>query len=262
MRKLKIERIFILILIPILILGIGIFLFKDNDDKEERTVQSNYYDLDKFEYVDGLMSFKDSNYTTLTGIDVSSFNGDIDWASVKNDGIDFVMIRCGFRGGEDGILYDDPMYTTYIEEAKQAGLKVGVYFYSSAITTNELDEEVEYVLDIVKDYKLDLPIAYDMEYYNDAGRITSLSRKEKTNMALRFCKKIEAKGYDPMIYGNLSWLYNDVNFKRVSNYPLWIAAYTSSCPMEDEFKMWQYSNQATINGIDGVVDINIWIDEK
>ena len=259
MRKIKAGRILILFAIPICIVMGLFFYFSRNDEK---TIDTSYYDLDQFVYKDGLMSYLDSSYKTMTGIDVSSFNKEIDWNSVKNDGINFAMIRCGFRGGEDGILYDDPRYEEYMEAAKKAGLSVGVYFYSRAITTSELDEEVEYVLNRVKGYSLDFPIAYDMEYYNDAGRIVELSKKEKTKMALRFCEKIEAAGYVPMVYGNMSWLYNDVQFGRVSKYLIWLASYSQTCTMEDEFKMWQYSSQASVQGIDGVVDIDLWIEKK
>lgn len=148
MRKIKLGRVLILLMLPICIIGF-LFFFTRKDETIEST---SYYHLDQFVYRDGLMSYEDSNYKTMTGIDISSFNSEIDFNGVKEDGIDFAMIRCGFRGGMDGILYDDPMYEEYMEEAKQAGLKIGVYFYSSAITTDELDEEVEYVLDRVKSY--------------------------------------------------------------------------------------------------------------
>ncbi len=259
MRKIKLSRILILFLIPVCIFVGGLCFFSS---KDKQVVDTSYYDLSRFEYKNGLMSYTDSRYKTMTGIDVSSFNKEIDWERVKKDDIDFVMIRCGFRGGEDGILYDDPMYEDYMDGASKAGLLVGVYFYSSAITESELDEEVEYVLNRVKGYSLDFPIAYDMEYYNDAGRIIDLSRKEKTNMALRFCEKIEAAGYSPMVYGNMSWLYNDVMLGKVSQYPIWLASYSQTCTMEDEFNMWQYSSQASVQGIDGVVDINLWIEKK
>ncbi len=259
MRKIKVGRILILFLIPICILVIGIFYFTREN---EQVVETSYYDLNQFVYKNGLMSYTDTNYKTMTGIDVSSFNKEIDWSRVKNDGIDFVMIRCGFRGGEDGILYDDPMYEEYIEGAQEVGLLVGVYFYSSAITLDELDEEVEYVLNRVQGYSLDLPIAYDMEYYNEAGRIIDLTQKEKTKMALRFCKNIKAAGYTPMVYGNMSWLYEDVQFDEVSKYPIWVASYSQTCTMEDEFQMWQYSSQASVQGVDGGVDINLWLKKR
>lgn len=259
MRKIKVGRILILFLVPICILTVGIFYFTREN---EQVAETSYYDLNQFVYKNGLMSYADSNYKTMTGIDVSSFNKEIDWNSVKNDGIDFVMIRCGFRGGEDGVLYDDPMYEEYIEGAKKAKLLVGVYFYSSAITLDELDEEVEYVLNRVQGYSLDLPIAYDMEYYNDAGRIIDLTQKEKTKMALEFCKKIKTAGYTPMVYGNMSWLYGEVQFDKVSQYPIWVASYSQVCTMEDEFKMWQYSSQASVQGVAGVVDINLWLEKK
>lgn len=258
MRKIKLGRVLILLFVPIFVLGIFIFYIR----KDETGESTSYYHLDQFVYKDGLMSYEDSNYKTMTGIDISSFNKEIDFNSVKEDGIDFVVIRCGFRGGMDGILYDDPMYEEYMEEAKQAGLKIGIYFYSSAITLDELDEEVEYVLDRVKGYSLDLPIAYDMEYYNEGGRIVDLSKENKTKLAIRFCKKIKKAGYTPMIYGNMSWLYHDVDFDQVKTNLIWLASYSEECTMEDEFQMWQYSSQATVNGVSGTVDINLWLEKK
>ena len=101
-----------------------------------------------------------------------------------------------------------------------------------------------------------------MEEFEKGGRIDNLTQEQRTNLALRFCGKIKKAGYDPMIYGNMTWLYQNYDFEKISEYPIWLASYSSDCPMEDKFEMWQYSNIGQVNGIEGDVDINIYLQKK
>ena len=262
MRKIKIGRIMILFLVSILILTGGLFSIRTLFWQKNLVEEKSYYDLDLFTMENGLMTYKDSSYDKSTGIDVSSHNQSIDWSSVKQDGIDFAMIRIGYRGAQEGILHEDAYFNTNMQAAIQNKIKVGAYFFSSAITEDEIDEEVNMVLNEIRNYKIDMPIVFDMEEFENGGRIDNLTQEQRTNLALRFCGKIKKAGYDPMIYGNMTWLYQNYDFEKISKYPIWLASYSSDCPMEDKFEMWQYSNIGQVNGIEGDVDINIYLQKK
>lgn len=261
-RKVKLNRILILMLIPILIVS-GVYAVYKLFSQEESVIEDkSYYDLDLFSMENGWMTYKDSSYKSFTGIDVSSHNQSIDWYSVKQDGIDFAMIRVGYRGAQEGILHEDAYFNTNMQAAIQNKIKVGVYFFSSAITEDEIDEEVNLVLNEIQNYKIDMPIVFDMEEFEKGGRIDTLTQEQRTNLALRFCEKIKKAGYEPMIYGNMTWLYQNYDFEKISKYPIWLASYSSQCPMEDKFDIWQYSNKGQVNGIEGDVDINIYLQKK
>lgn len=259
MRKLKISRILILFVVLILVVTASVYCIRTFFRQDEMIEEKSYYDLDLFSMENGWMTYKDSSYKSLTGIDVSSHNQYIDWYSVKQDEIDFAMIRVGYRGAQEGILHEDAYFNTNMQAAIQNKIKVGAYFFSSAITEDEIDEEVNMVLNEIRNYKIDMPIVFDMEEFEKGGRIDNLTQGQRTNLALRFCGKIKKAGYDPMIYGNMTWLYQNYDFEKISKYPIWLASYSSDCPMEDKFEMWQYSNIGQVNGVEGDVDINIYI---
>ena len=265
-RKIKLGRVLILLLILVLCIGLAsAYLIQNLFFKQEDTVveeNKEYYHLDSFVMKNGLMTYQDASYTSMTGIDVSSHNQDIDWSAVKKDGIDFVMLRVGYRGAQEGILHEDELFDINAKEASQNHLKVGVYFFSSAISAKEIDEEVQFVLSKISKYTIHMSVVFDMEEFDQGGRIDDLSTKQKTNLALRFCKKIKAAGYTPMIYGNMTWLYENYDFEKISKYSIWLASYSETCPMEDRFAMWQYSNTGKVNGIDGDVDIDLYLKKK
>lgn len=223
------------------------------------TGPSSYYDLDLFENTStGFKFYNDSDYDSQIGIDVSEHNGTIDWDAVKDAGIDFAFIRIGYRGGIEGKIHQDAMYEYNIEQARQAGLKIGVYWYSSAVNVSELQEEAEFVLSLLEGQSLDLPVAFDMEFFDeDQGRINTLSVQEKTDLALQFCQSMESHGYSSMIYGNLDWLYNQLDFSQIQDQNIWYAAYQDKPAMQDRFMIWQYSHTGTLPGISTNVDMNI-----
>lgn len=219
----------------------------------------SYYDLSLFQNdVSGFKVYNDPDYESQIGIDVSEHNGVIDWNTVAGTGIDFAFIRVGYRGGIEGQLHEDAMYVTNIEQARQAGLQIGVYWYSSAINETELQEEVDFVLSCLQNQSLNLPIVFDMEFFDEEqGRINALSVQEKTDLVLRFCQSMEQQGYSSMIYGNLDWLYNQLDFEQIQDQNLWYAAYQDKPAMQDRFMIWQYSNTGTLPGISTHVDMNI-----
>lgn len=213
-------------------------------------------------YMDnGFINYSGEDIELIHGIDVSSHQAEIDWQRVANTPVEFAMIRAGYRGGIEGLQHQDEYFDQNMQQAAANGIKTGVYFYSSAITMEELEQDAQLVLDMVSGYQIDYPIAFDMEIYDEVnGRINSLTMEEKTSFALRFCEIMEENGYQSMIYGNLDWLYSHLNFEEIQDKEIWYAAYLSIPQMNDEFRMWQYTNTGQIDGISTNVDMNVWLE--
>jgi len=195
----------------------------------------------------------------VMGIDVSEWQGDIDWAAAAADGVHFVMLRAGRRGYTEGGLFIDERFEEYYAGAKEAGLKVGVYFFSQAITADEAEEEALFLLDILGGRALDLPVAFDWEIPSRDGRTAGLDGGVLTECALRFCEIIESAGYIPMIYSSLTLAYLHYSPEGISQYPFWLAQYAEAPSYRYKFSMWQYSDTGSVAGITGDVDLNLWI---
>lgn len=209
----------------------------------------------------GRMTYSDPAVKTYTGIDVSVFQGDIDWDAVKNDGIDFVMLRVGYRGyGQKGIMGKDDKFDSNYEGAKKAGLKVGAYFFSQATNENEAREEAAFVLDAVRDCPLDYPIAYDWEFVdNGEARTNGMTSEDITVCAKAFCEAIKSAGKVPVIYFNCETGYFNYDLPQVKDYGFWLAEYYDTPSFYYNYKMWQYSKTGSVDGISGDVDMNISI---
>ena len=208
--------------------------------------------------------YEDENYTSLKGIDVSVHNEEINWEKVSSYDIDFAMIRVGYRGYTEGKLYEDAWFTHNIKGAKENGIKTGIYFFSQAITQEEALEEAEFVIRNIKDYDIDYPVVFDMEppETDDIGRTESLTRSERTRIAITFLKRIEDAGYQPMIYDSTLLYEEDYELKYLEPYPFWVADYHSYPQFNYRFDIWQYTNAAHLDGIEGNVDLNIQLVKK
>lgn len=208
-----------------------------------------------------------SGVSKVYGIDVSYYQGNIDWKKVKNSGVEFVIIRVGYRGyGSAGTLVEDPRFKTYLDGATKAGLKVGVYFYTQAITTAEAQEEAKFVLDRIKGYSLQMPVYYDIESVDyDTGRLDSagLSKAQKTALCTAFCDTIIKSGYSAGVYANYTWLNYYIDGAGLGKkYPIWLAHYTSNTNYDQRMDMWQYSGSGTVSGISAYTDVNVWYSGK
>lgn len=224
-----------------------------------------YYDPATHEPVTGNQVIQGDVYTfgadgalnrTSRGIDVSKFQGTIDWNAVKADGITFAIIRCGYRGYGTGALVEDSTYRRNIQGAINAGLKVGVYFYSQAINEAEAVEEASMVLSLVSGYSLPLGVYYDTESVA-GGRANSISVAERTACAVAFCETIRNAGYRAGVYSYASWFYNALNFANISKYNIWIAQYRDTLSFSYKYNIWQYTGSGRVNGISTAVDMNI-----
>ena len=211
-----------------------------------QVIQGNVYEFG----ADGALN------RTARGIDVSKFQGVIDWNAVKADGITFAIIRCGYRGYGTGALVEDATYRRNIQGAINAGLRVGVYFYSQAINEAEAVEEASMVLSLVSGYSLPLGVYYDTEYVA-GGRANAISAAERTACAVAFCETIRNAGYKAGVYSYASWFYNNLNFANISKYNTWIAQYRDTLSFNYKYDIWQYTGSGRVNGISTAVDMNI-----
>ncbi len=191
----------------------------------------------------------------IVGIDVSKYQGDIDWKAVAESGIDFAIIRCGYRGSSSGTLVEDPYFKKNIAGATQNGIKVGVYFYSQAITQAEAVEEASMALELVKGYHLQLPIFVDTE--SSGGRGDNISKEARTQFLKAFCETVKNAGYKPGVYSGRYWYTNKVNASELEQYHIWVAQYNTECTYTGRYDIWQYTDSGTVPGIKGNVDMDI-----
>ena len=211
----------------------------------------------------GRVRYADENVRLYTGVDISVFQGDVDFEAVKNDGVDFVMLRCGYRGyGEKGSLNEDAKFVENYRAATEAGLKVGVYFFSQAVSAKEAREEADFVLDMIKDLPIDYPVAYDWEHIDyDSARTDDLDNETVTACAAAFCDEVLRAGYEPIIYFNRSLGYFSYDLSVLSGAHFWIAEYTEAPAFIYNYKLWQYTREGEVAGIEGVVDLNVSVSD-
>lgn len=221
----------------------------------------NNLDINNFKYDEnGFLAYYENNVkVSMTGIDVSKWQYDINWKKVKAAGIDYAIIRLGYRGtAEAGNCAMDPYFEQNIKGALEAGLQVGVYYFTQAITVEEAIEEANIVIDALKGYNITFPVVYDTEYRED-GRANDLPNEERTACAKAFCDTILAAGYTPVIYSSTNWSILNLNLEELQNYDLWYAYYgkPESLYYPYAYTMWQYTDSGRVNGIETSVDLNI-----
>ncbi len=192
------------------------------------------------------------------GVDVSSHQGEIDWEQAAGAGIDFAMVRAGRRGYTEGGLYEDERFAENIRGALAAGLDVGTYFFSQAITAAEAEEEAAYVLELIDGCDLTYPVVFDWEPIpEDEARTDGLGADEVTECALAFCRVIAEAGYTPSIYFNVGQGYLSYRLDRLTEYPFWLAEYHESPGFYYHFDLWQFTHEGRVPGIDGYVDLDL-----
>ncbi len=193
--------------------------------------------------------------TGIMGIDVSKHNGVIDWNAVKNSGVSYVIIRCGYRGSSLGGLIVDPMFHSNIKGATDAGLKVGVYFFTQAVDRVEAVEEASMVLELIKNYRISYPVFLDVEA--SGGRADGISRETRTEVCKAFCQTIQNAGYTVGVYANKTWLTEKFDPGQLGAYKIWLAQYASAPTYNGRYEMWQYKSTGRVSGISGDVDLNL-----
>jgi len=200
----------------------------------------------------------DGETVSIKGIDVSTYQGDIDWEKVAASGVKFVFIRLGYRGYESGLLVKDDRFEDNIRGALQNGIAVGVYFVTQAISVEEAVEEAQFVMENIRPYNVTWPIVLDIEDAASAtARTAELSQQARTDHAIAFCETVKEAGYTPMLYCNIRWFIEKLDITRITDYDKWFAQYFRKPFFPYAFQVWQYSSTGRIDGIEGNVDYNI-----
>lgn len=215
-----------------------------------------YYNKSDFSLVDGRYVYDDgSTVATKTGVDVSEYQHEIDWDAVAADGIDFAMIRVGYRGNTEGGLHADERFLINLVQARVAGIECGVYFYSQAITVEEAEEEAAFVLDLLNGWELEYPVTFDYEI-TQGGRIASIDAQMASQVARAFCSSIRAGGYVPMVYGN-TYDLERIDYEGIADCPLWCAEYDDGPSYDHKADIWQYTSEGAVAGINTRADLNL-----
>ncbi len=226
-------------------------------------VERHDYEVENFYIDDGSdkMYYHDAEGARLTSIaiDVSAFQPNIDWNQVKASGVDIVMIRVGYRGYGSGKIVLDDMFESHVQGALEAGLQVGVYFFSQALNYDEGVEEAKFVIDAIQEYNITCPVAIDTEFLDASdARTNGLDIASRTDSIIGFCETVKASGYIPMIYSNRNWYVQSLDMSRLGDYRLWLAHYSNQPDFPYKYVGWQYTDQGTLSGVEGAVDLNVW----
>lgn len=243
-------------------------VYHENQKKLRTPVISNLvehdYDYSNLYSEDGFILYEDDTYTSIPGIDVSSHQGTIDWKKVKEAGVQFAYIRCGYRGYETGLINKDETFDYNISQAKANGIQVGVYFFSQAVSQKEAEEEAEFTLSCMKKYDIDLPVVYDFEKPGGIfARTYTQSKDVTTENAVLFCHIMQRKGYDAMIYNSTNLFEKLFNLEYIQEFGTWVAHYNTPYPTYPyTYQIWQYSDSGKIDGIDQAVDLDLMFIRK
>ncbi len=232
---------------------------KEYEVEINNSIPMHYYDNTAFIHNGDKLSYNDNSFTSRMGVDVSKYQNNVNWNKVKAAGYDFAFLRIGFRGyGQAGNIVLDSRFYNHIKGAKDAGLDVGVYFFSQAINEEEAIEEANFVLDSLKDYSLELPIVYDPEsILDDVARTDNLTKEQFTKNTIAFCDTIKTAGYTPAVYCNMLWEAYNLDLSAFPDTIIWYADYEPSPQTPYHFNYWQYSESAHVDGISGECDVDI-----
>lgn len=223
-------------------------------ETEDTGIADALDDADKTE----IKKLQNTTANSRVGIDVSKWNGEIDWDKVKNAGVEFAIIRAGYRGSSTGSLVEDPLFTANMKGAQASGIPVGVYFFTQAVNEVEAVEEASAVLALIREYALEYPVFIDTEGAGGNGRADELDTETRTLVCEAFCRTIENAGYQAGVYGSRNWYNNRLYTDRLdSRYCIWLAEYRSVPLYQGYYQFWQYTSKGKIDGISGNVDMNI-----
>ncbi|MCI8286556.1 MAG: hypothetical protein HFH89_02620 [Lachnospiraceae bacterium] len=222
-------------------------------EAEDTAVADALEDADKTE----IKKFQKPTANSQVGIDVSKWNGEIDWDRVKNAGVEFAIVRAGYRGSVTGSLVVDPYFTANMRGAAVSGVPVGVYFFTQAVNEVEAVEEASAVLELIREYNLEYPVFIDTEGAGGNGRADGLDVDTRTLVCEAFCRTIANAGYTAGVYGSRNWYNNNLHTEQLEQYCIWLAEYRSVPLYQGYYQMWQYTSKGSIDGIEGNVDMNV-----
>ncbi len=210
-------------------------------------------DADKSE----ITGMQEGNANAKMGIDVSKWNKEIDWDKVKEAGVEFAIIRVGYRGATTGALVEDPYFEANMKGAIRAGIPVGVYFFTQAVNTVEAVEEASMVTALCRDYEISYPVFIDVEGLGGSGRADGLDVETRTAVSKAFCATMESAGYRAGVYSSRNWLNDMLDMDELRDYIVWLAEYRDVPIYQGYYHMWQYTSKGSVDGIEGNVDFNL-----
>lgn len=243
--------------------GLHTLIIHDNGTEEwvsiNQYLSRNDYDYSGLVYQRPLMKYYENNTrVSYVGVDISKTQDYVDFLELKRAGIEFVMLRLGQRGYSSGEITMDEYFMDNLKRASEAGLDVGVYFFSQAVTVEEAEEEAQFVIDTLSENKIQYPVVFAMDTIpNEVSRIDSLDKMERTNIALAFMDKIRENGYFPMVYGDKEWLIQKLSLGSMIGYDVWLSQEMDIPDYPYQFVMWQYTTHGSIAGIAGDANLNI-----
>ena len=223
----------------------------------EPTVPENSYDPAGFYEEGGFKRYKSEDTLASVGVDVSSHQQEIDWQRVADSGVQFAILRVGYRGYTEGAIQEDAYFEQNLEGAIDAGLDVGVYFFSQAIDEQEAREEARFVLDKISGYLLAFPVFFDWEKIGSEARSDTMDLASLTTVTDTFCTEIRNAGYQAGLYFNQQLGYEELHLPSLQTYTFWLAEYNDTPSFAYHFDLWQYSASGTVDGIEGDVDLNL-----
>lgn len=256
--KLLMQWILALSSVLAVMIGIALFLKPEEPSRQAPPPETTHPTTSTKDYVydkNGFLSC--TTKASIPGIDVSHHQGQIDWAQVKASGIEFAIIRLGYRGYQDGKLHVDEQVEQNLTGAKAAGLKIGAYIFSQATNTAEAVEEAQFALQILGETSLDLPLVYDWEYISDSARTAHVDGDTLMACVRAFCGEAEQAGFEPMVYFNQDLAKTKLDLEALQ-YPFWLAMYSDSLRFAHEVRCWQYTDSGSVPGIHGNVDIDLY----
>lgn len=221
--------------------------------EEDTAKKEALEDADKTE----IKKLQKTTANTSVGIDVSKWNKEIDWDKVKLAGVDFAIVRAGYRGSQTGALVVDPYFEQNMRGAANANVATGVYFFTQATNEVEAVEEASMVVRLLQDYSIQYPVFIDTEGAGGTGRADNLDVETRTRVCEAFCQTIENEGYQAGVYASRNWYNNRLDVKQLEPYIIWLAEYRKEPLYQGEYQMWQYTSKGNIDGIEGNVDMNI-----
>lgn len=222
----------------------------------------NSYKLENFYIEDGYMAYHDDEGNKLShlGVDLSYHQENVDFAALKESGVEFVMLRCGYRGYSEGGLVKDEKFDEYAAACNEYGIPLGVYFFTQAVSVEEAVREAEFTIDLIREYDISYPVALDTEYVSEKGARTNseeIDEDLRSEMCIAFCRKISEAGYYPMIYASENWIRRDLNYEALQEYDFWAPQYLEENDFMYDFTIWQYTERGFIKGVDEEVDLDI-----
>ena len=232
-------------------------LIKTEDEIDPEKDDKDYLDMAADTDTTEITKLMTTAENAKVGIDVSKYQGEIDWKKVADAGVKFAIIRCGYRGYSTGSLVIDPYFEKNLKGASSNGIDVGVYFFSQAINEVEAVEEASMVLSQIKRQFVPYPIFIDSEASGGDGRADKLEIDKRTAICRAFCETIESEGYNAGVYASKNWFNNRLNASELEKYVIWLAEYREAPTYEGVYNMWQHSSKGQIDGITGNVDLDL-----